>query len=107
MDLDSQFDRVPVPIHRDGGITHIKVENLCQGMARENFISGEEEVNQNHNIHVASLFNIFFETKNIKHFKFTQLQKRSSICQNNIQRDQRKFSFGRKVKYFFENLGNS
>ena len=54
MDIDRRLNRDPIPVHRDGGIFQIKVKNSCQGMARGNFISVEEEAEQNHNLHVSS-----------------------------------------------------
>ena len=63
MDIDSRLNKDPIPVHRNGGIFQTKVKDSCQGMARGNFISVEEEAKQNQNLHVSSPFIMSLKSK--------------------------------------------
>ena len=101
--VSNPFDRTHIPVHRDGGINHTKINGLYREMAKENFNPGEEEVNWNQNPHVTPISSISLKPKTPDLLNLSDYQKGHPFVKTLFQETRETFPLGGRLKYFLKN----
>ena len=97
------FRQGPIPVHRDGGISHTKINSSCQEMAKENFISGKEEVNWNQNPHVTPTPSISLKPKTPDLLNLSNYKKVHPFVKTLVKETRETFPLAGRLKYFLKN----
>ena len=100
--INCPFDRASIPVHEHRGITHSKIKSSCQEMAKESFISGEEEVNWNQNSHVTSASRISPKPKTSDLLNFSDYQKVHPFVKTLFKETRAIFPLAGRLKYFLK-----
>ena len=95
--LSHPFNRAPIRVLRQGHQSYQK-QGYVTGDGQRKFYSRGEKGKLESQPPCDASIQHKSETKNTRPFKFIRSPKRSAICKNTFQGDQRKFSSGKKVK---------
>ena len=101
------FNRTPIPVHKDGGTNHSKMKCLCQGVAKENFILAEEEVNWNHNPHVTPPSSISLKPKTPDLLNFSDYKWVHPFVKTLFKETRKTIPLAGRLIYFLKNWGKA